>query len=287
MGAVEVNDFLSHIACDLGLSASAQNQALCAIKFMYDKLLQRELGRIEGLIWSKKPKKLPCFYSKEEIFRVLDFLSPPYWLMVLLSFGTGLRISEVLNLTVRSIDTKRQVVRVIQGKGGKDREVDLPRALNGYLHRQIGYALSVFDSDMSGRSSTVVQFGRAVHYRLTIPANSGDQRLFPRAYLNIDHNQQRVRRPTYSRQAVNKALKKAMRLAEVRIGSFHHLRHSYATEALSGGMNIRHLQENLGHNSVVTTEIYTHIKLKDRQLLKSPADNLIECPKSVYAVAWR
>ena len=284
LGASEINDFLSHICCDLGLSASAQNQALCAIKFTYDKLLQRDIGRLEGLIWSKKPKKLPYFYNKAEVLQILQFLDPPYWLMVLLSFATGLRISEVLNLTLDAIDFKRRVIRVVNGKGGKDREVDFPAALNSYLKRQIFYVKTLYQDDLKGKSRAAIQFGRSKSYRFILADRFEKQCLFPRYYLKVDHDLRQISRRAYSRQAVNKALKKAMRFAGVKVGSFHHLRHSYATAALNEGMDIRTLQESLGHNSISTTEIYTHIKSEQRKLPKSPLDDQIECPRAVYVV---
>lgn len=288
MGLEEINVFLTHINCDLHLSASAQKQALCAIKFAYNKLLQRELGRLENLIWSKKPKKLPCFYSKDEVIRILQFLDQPYWLMVLVSFATGLRVSEVLNLTVGVVDLDRQVIRVVNGKGRKDREVDLPLSLNLFLQRQLNYAKSLYCDDKEGKSTGVVQYGRAKKYPLIMPVEESGQFLFSHTSLKIDHIRQCIVRSTYTRQAANKALKKAMRLADIKIGSFHHLRHSYATAALDGGMSIRYLQESLGHNSISTTEIYTHVRLDSRKRVLSPVDELddtIESPRAVYKFA--
>ena len=284
LGVGEINAFLTHIYCDLGLSASAQNQALCAIKFTYDKLVQRDIGRLKGLIWSKKPKKLPCYYTKEEVLKILQFLDAPYWLMVLLSFATGLRVSEVLGLKLSSLDFKRRVVKVISGKGGKDREVDLPPALFPFLTRQMHYVKVLYQDDLQGKSRASIQFGRSKAYTFTIPEALDDQHLFPRSYLKVDHCNRQISRTSYSRQAINKALKKAMRFAGVKVGSFHHLRHSYATAALNEGVNIRYLQESLGHNNISTTEIYTHVKLDKRKLPPSPIDDMIECPRANYFV---
>lgn len=274
MGKDEINAFICHIHSDLRLSASAQNQALCALKFCYDKLIGRDIGRLDGLIWSKKPKRLPVVYQPDEVKTILEFLNPPYWLMVYIAFTTGLRISEVLNLTVGNLNFKRRCIRVENGKGGKDREVDMPDDLAPLLTQQKYYAESLYEADITGSSLSGQHFGRVKNYPIRSSDSVFHQPIFAHSCLYVDHQLGCFLRRKFSRQAVSKALKEAMKHAGVEVGSFHHLRHSYATAALASGMNIRYLQQALGHNDVRTTEIYTHILPENRDKVVSPLDKM-------------
>jgi integrase len=163
---------------------------------------------------------------------------------------------------------------MVNGKGGKDREVDMPDDLAPLLTQQKQHAESIYESDSSGSSLSGQCFGSTTNYSIRLPYSVFFQPIFLRSGLFADHQNGCFERRGYSRQAVSKALKNAMNFAKVRVGSFHHLRHSYATAALASGMNIRYLQQALGHSDVSTTEIYTHILPENRSKIVSPLDEI-------------
>jgi site-specific recombinase XerD len=128
MGAAEVRGFLTHLARDRHVSASTQNQALNAIVFLYKVVLQRELGEIGEIEPAKRPKRLPVVLSRDEIRRLLDAMSGTFGLIARLMYGTGLRVTECLQLRVKEVDFSRRSLLVRDGKGRKDRLViHLPR----------------------------------------------------------------------------------------------------------------------------------------------------------------
>lgn len=284
LGVCDINQFLSHIACDLQLSVSAQKQALSAILFMYQKLLLRDPGWIDGIIWSKTPAKLPVFYTADEVSSILRHLVPPYWLLVFLAFATGLRISEVLALQIGDIYWDRKAIRVQNGKGGKQREVDIADRLAPLLKAQISIAQQLFNMDRDLTPEQRCLYGAAREYEIVIPQDYFKQPLFLRNQLFINFSSKQILRKIISRQAVNKALKQAMLAANLRVGSFHALRHSYATAVLASGMNLRELQVALGHSDVTTTQIYTHISIDPDRAIISPADKLKQ-PAANYSLA--
>src|SRR5262249_348574 len=128
MGAAEVNAFLRHLAVEGHVSASTQNQAFSALLFLYQKVLEVDPGRIEGVIRAKRPQRLPVVLTREEVRRTLGQMEGSYRLIALLLYGAGLRLIECLRLRVQDIDWERGEVLVRHGKGGKDRRTMLPTA---------------------------------------------------------------------------------------------------------------------------------------------------------------
>jgi site-specific recombinase XerD len=100
MGEKEIGEFLTHLAVKENVAASTQNQALCAILFLYNQVLGKELGDFPDIAWAKKPKSLPVVFTREEAKAVLQQLSGTNWIMGMLLYGAGLRLSECLQLRV-------------------------------------------------------------------------------------------------------------------------------------------------------------------------------------------
>ncbi|MDR7423609.1 MAG: phage integrase N-terminal SAM-like domain-containing protein, partial [Armatimonadota bacterium] len=126
MGEREVNAFLTHLAVSDRVAASTQNQALAALLFLYDSVLQHPLGRVEGVVRARRPRRMPVVLTREEVRAVLDGLDGTTRLVCALLYGSGLRLLECLRLRVKDIDVQRDEIIVRDGKGGKDRVTMLP-----------------------------------------------------------------------------------------------------------------------------------------------------------------
>lgn len=137
MGATEVSKFLTWLAVDRNVAAATQNQALNALVFLYDKVLEQPLGNIGKAVRARRPPRLPVVLSHSEAMTVIAMLPMPYHLMASLMYGAGLRVIESARLRVKDIDFSQRVIIVRNGKGGKDRTTLLPDPLYEPLNRRI------------------------------------------------------------------------------------------------------------------------------------------------------
>lgn len=110
MGVSEISAFLNHLACERRVSASTQNQALCALVFLYKAVLEIPLEDLEGLVRAKRARRLPVVLTSEEIIRLLSQLQGAQWLMAALLYGSGLRLLECLRLRVKDLDFERRAI---------------------------------------------------------------------------------------------------------------------------------------------------------------------------------
>ena len=135
MGEAEVTTFLTHLAEERRVSASTQNQAFCAVLFLYRHVLDRPLGQLHGLVWAKHTEHVPVVLTREEVVAVLAHMSGPCWLAGALLYGAGLRLSECLELRVKDLDIAGGQIVMRSGKGGRDRRTmrrpNLPRSARG------------------------------------------------------------------------------------------------------------------------------------------------------------
>lgn len=148
MGEKEINAFLSHLAVNKHVSASTQNQALCAIVFLYRHVLNKEIGLLDGLIRAKRPKRLPVVLTKQEVKSILKYLDGDKWLMVSLLYGAGLRLMECLRLRVKDVDFSTNQILVHDGKGNKDRLTMLPEAVKSSLFEHLKRVRQVHQRDL-------------------------------------------------------------------------------------------------------------------------------------------
>ena len=137
MGVAEITAFLSHLAVAGNVSASTQNQALSALLFLYRHILNRDPGRLEGIVRARRSKRLPVVLSRREVGFVLQRLAGVHHLVGSLLYGTGLRLSECLRLRVKDLDFEYRQIAVRQGKGNCDRTTMLPRRLEAELKRHL------------------------------------------------------------------------------------------------------------------------------------------------------
>jgi integrase len=137
LGAGEISAFLTWLATRQTVSASTQNQALAALLFLYERVLEIPVGRIEHVIRAKQPNRLPVVLSREETAVLLANLEGTMWIIGMLLYGSGLRLEKCLELRVKDIDFDRNQISIRRGKGQKDRTTMLPGAVVDPLRRHL------------------------------------------------------------------------------------------------------------------------------------------------------
>ena len=148
MGAAEINQFLTYLANHDQVASSTQNQALCAILFLYKEILDQDLGDLE-IIRAKKPVRLPVVLTPVEMRLIVNQLSGVTWLMVNLLYGSGLRQIECLRLRVQDIDFSYNQITIRAGKGDKDRYTMLPQIVKTPLQRHLQKVKRLHEVDIS------------------------------------------------------------------------------------------------------------------------------------------
>jgi integron integrase len=275
MGEDEIAALLNHLATTQNVSASTQNQALHSLLFLYRYVLRRELGLVPGLAPAKRGRRLPVVLSVGEVRATLSHMRGIPRLCASLMYGAGLRLAECTSLRVKDIDFDRGEIMVRAGKGDKDRRVPLPRLAIPALRVQIERVRTQFEKD--SRSGIVGSpLPGAMERKISTAARDWRwQYLFPSSRVYVDRETGRRRRHHIHETAVQRALAEAVRSSGIaKRASCHSLRHSFATHLLESGSDIRTIQELLGHSSLQTTMIYTHVLNRGGLGVTSPADRL-------------
>lgn len=275
MGEVEVNAFLTHLAVEKRVSASTQTQALCALVFLYRTVLDRELGELDGLVRARRRRRLPVVLTRDEVKRLLARLAGAEHLFFSLLYGTGMRLSEGLRLRVKDIDFAAREITVRDGKGGKDRVTVLPDSVKSPFQVHLREVRQLHQRDLeSGGGRVHLPYALARKYPRA-DQEWGWQYVFPAPDLSRDPRTGKIGRHHLHERALQRSFKAAVRSAGiVKPATVHTLRHSFATHLLMSGYDIRTLQELLGHSSVKTTMIYTHVLNRGGRGIQSPADTL-------------
>lgn len=271
LGEAEVVAFLTHLAVAGRVAASTQNQALNALCFLYKNVLDRPLGELRGAVRAKQSRKLPVVLSHAEIAGLLKNLEGIYWLIACLLYGSGLRIMEALRLRTKDLDFEHKAILVRDGKGNKDRVVTLADELILPLRRHLGVVKTIHEKDLKdGFGSVYLPYALERKYPRA-PRQWAWQYCFPAAKRSVDPRSGVVRRHHIGEKAVQNAMKIAIRKTGIqKPASCHTLRHSFATHLLERGMDIRTVQEQLGHKDVRTTQIYTHVLQRGGNAVLSP-----------------
>ena len=155
MGAQQISEFLSYLAVHRKVASSTQNQALCALVFLYHQVLNKEVGQFEDLIRAKRPHRLPVVFTKEEVKQILIQLEGVHWLMGQLLYGSGLRVMECLRLRVKDVDFSYRQIVVRNGKGQKDRVTMLPGIICEDLQRHLTKTRKLHEHDLKAGYGTV------------------------------------------------------------------------------------------------------------------------------------
>ncbi len=275
LSETDFKSYLTYLAVERKVSVSTQNQAFNGILFLYRTVLDKDVLNLQEAVRSKIPARLPVVLSKEEISRILCCLSSSYKLMASLIYGSGLRLEECLSLRIKDLDLEKPSLSVRMGKGARDRETLLPKGLIPNLKMQVKAVQTLYDSD---RKNNFPGVALPTALQRKYPKASYEWSwfwLFPSSGFcesPFDKNQVRYHQhPT----GLQRAFKNAISAAGIsKKASVHTLRHSFATHLLEAGYDIRTIQELMGHSSVHTTMIYTHVAGKNRMGVISPADTL-------------
>lgn len=233
-----VRHFLNHLSDDKNLSKRTVNRKLSALKSFFKYLIREgktQMNPVEAVIRPKQPKRLPKVMEEKAMSRLLDsitgsdFLSVRNRTMLELLYSTGIRVSELVNANLKSYDSIGGVLRVF-GKGSKERILPVGSVASKWLDKYIALAIDFSKGFENNR-----------HGPLFITKSK--KRLSPRTVRRI----------------IKKAMKK---LGEKQDISPHTFRHSFATHMLNHGADLISVQELLGHVSLSTTQIYTHLNAK-------------------------
>jgi len=272
----DCKNFLSHLALQERVSSSTQNQAFNAILFLFRHVLCKDMGNMAETVRAKRGQKLPVVFSIEEIRKLLACLTGRDLLVAGLLYGSGLRLMELARLRVKDVDMDLNTLTVRSGKGDKDRTTILPAAVKEQLKNHLTEVKKLHESDLAcgyGEVHLPDALGRKY-------PNAGKewawQYVFPANKLSVDPRSGKVRRHHIGDSAIQEMIKKAIKKSAIpKHGSVHTLRHSFATHLLMNGVNIREVQELLGHKNVETTMIYTHVLRDMSHAPKSPLDALM------------
>jgi len=270
----DARDFLSYLAAERKVSASTQNQAFNALLFMFRNGLGKRNLKIEDAVRAKVKRRIPTVCSQEEIDKIFNEMRGVPLLMAKLTYGSGLRLMECINIRIGDVDFERGVLTVRGGKGDKDRCTLLPEAIKKDLLRQIEFSRSIYEDDRRHKVAGVM-LPNALERKYSKAGTKWEwQWLFPGRNLSTDPVTKKIRRHHIHRAQFQRAFAKAVKAAKIpKRVTIHTLRHSFATHLLEKGTDIRTVQELLGHASVQTTMIYTHVAKRNILGVKSPLDN--------------
>jgi integron integrase len=276
LGPEEVSAFLSLLATRGRVSASTQNQALAALLFLYREVLGQDLPWLDDLVRAKRPARLPVVLSRDEVRAVLAKMDGSPKLMATLLYGSGLRLLECCRLRVKDVDFDRNQMLVRSGKGEKDRAALLPVVIRAGLGAHLQRVREQHERDLA-KGAGWVELPSALARKL--PSAGRDwawQWVFPATRIYSERESGERRRHHLHETVVQQAVRRAVLAAAIpKRATCHTFRHSFATHLLEDGSDIRTVQELLGHRSVATTMIYTHVLNRGPAGARSPADRLL------------
>jgi len=272
----EINVFLSSLATKAGVSSSTQNQALSALLFLYQKVLEIPFPTLDNLVRAKRSKRLPVVMTRAEVRSLLARLHGTPKLVATLLYGSGMRLMECLRLRVKDVEFGRNLIVVREGKGDRDRRVPLPMSARQDLATWLSQAKRIHEKDLAdGFGAVYLPYALARKY----PKASTSwwwQWFFPAEDRSTDPRSGAIRRHHLQDLNIQRAVLQAVRdVAIKKPVTCHTFRHSFATHLLEDGYDIRTIQELLGHRDLKTTMIYTHVLNRaGGRGVRSPADTL-------------
>ena len=276
--AIDVTAFLTHLAQNERVSASTQNQASSALLFLYRDVLRIPIAIAtvaKDVLRPEQPKRLPIVLSREEVAAVMRQMDEQKRLICSLMYGSGLRLMEAMTLRVKDVQLERGEIIVRSGKGGGDRVTMLPDALRDNLGLQLERVKRLHEGDVN-EGHGYVDIPKALRRKSPLAARDLSwQYVFPATRRTVDAEMGEARRYHLHESAVQRAVAEAVRRSGInKRASCHTFRHCFATHLMEDGYDIRTIQELLGHKSVNTTMIYTHVLNRGGRGVRSPLDRL-------------
>jgi integron integrase len=274
--ADQLKSYLDYLAMERAVASSTQKLALNALVFIAESVFELEVGDIGDFVRAKNRKRIPVVMSKAETRRFFTELKGEKRLMAQVQYSSGLRISELCRLRMQDLDFERNQIVVRCGKGGKDRVVPLSEKLIDALKEHLKEVRKFFETDLQSGGLAGVYLPEALARK---HKNTGKdwrwQWLWPSRVISIDPRGGGRRR----HHVLPNAYQTAVRYAGIKAGlnkriTSHTLRHSFATHLLEDGVDIRTVQDLLGHASIETTQIYLHVMQKPGVGVRSPLDSL-------------
>ena len=273
LGPADVRRFLEWLATERRVSASTLNQAHAALLFLYRDVLGEPARCPAAIPRARRRGDPPDVLAPEEASRLLGAVAEPHRLVVSLLYGAGLRLMECLTLRVKDVDLARRRIHVREGKGGKGRFTMLPNALRAAIAAQLDHVRRLQGRDVQRGGGYVVLPGA---FDRKSPRASRDWRwawLFPSSRQYVDRTTGQRRRHHVFDTTIQRVVADAARRANLtKRVTPHTLRHSFATQLLRNGYDIRTVQALLGHRDVSTTMIYLH-ELDEGVGVRSPLDS--------------
>lgn len=277
LGAEHVTAFLEMLAVKKKVSASTQNQALAALLFLYRHVLDQDLPWLEDLVRAQTQHRVPVVLTREEVRAVIGRLEGVPRLMTTLLYGSGLRLLECCRLRIKDVDFGRNEITVRRGKGDKDRVTMLPGAVKEPLRAHLQRVRGLHGEDLASGSGWVELPGALAS---KLPSASREwpwQWAFPATRVYHDRGTGQRRRHHLHQTTIQRAVRRAVLASGIaKRATCHTLRHSFATHLLESGTDIRTVQELLGHKSLETTMIYTHVLNRGPAGVQSPADRVLD-----------
>ena len=269
---VLLGNFLEHLAARELVAYGTQRQALNALVFFYRSGLDHEVGELDFLK-ARSRRRLPVVLSREEIGQLMAALQGTPLLMAQLAYGGGLRVSELVRLRVKDVDLDRRQICVRSGKGDKDRQTTLPDRVVPLVENHLNRLRALHKEDRSRELPGVFLPGALERKYPGAGRQLQWQWLFPTARPNRDPRSGLRRRHHVTTDAFRQSVSRAARTAGLnKRVTPHTLRHSFATHLLESGVDIRTVQDLLGHSKVETTQIYLHVMKRPGLGVRSPLD---------------
>lgn len=268
-----IADFLNTLALHENLSASSQRQALNALVFLFREVFGKPLGDFSDFKRAKIRSHVPVWLTRDEMDRLLMQLPGQWGLMARVMYGGGLRLMELLRLRIKDVDLQQGIMTIRGGKGDKDRVAPLARVVVEPLREHLERVRRIYELDRKqGIAGVWLPDGLARKY-----PRAGEEWpwfwLWPDDDLSVDPRSALTRRHHTSDRLFQLRIKKAAEQARLnKRVTPHVLRHSFATQLLERGTDIRTVQELLGHKDVATTQIYTHVLNRPGLGVRSPLD---------------
>ena len=269
----DIQDFLSYLAVEKKVSASTQNQALNAVVFLYRHVFDKDIQGEINAVRARQNRRLPVVLTVNEVEKIFSEMSGINKLMARLIYGCGLRLQECLQLRIKDVDFEQSLVIIRSGKGDKDRRTMLPEAVKEELVKHITETRVIYEKDRNAKLNGVQLPGALERKYPNAGKEWGWFWIFPSQTLSMEPRTGVIRRHHVYHDSLQRAFRNAVIKAGItKQASVHTLRHSFATNLLEDGYDIRTIQELLGHRNLQTTMIYTHVATKNIIGVRSPLD---------------